>query len=68
MAMDDTAPRRGPVALADLFDAALKDLAPKPPPHPPPAHAHPHAHAYTCAVTCNASSVRRCVPLQWQPA
>ncbi|HCF3586495.1 TPA: hypothetical protein ONA53_003192 [Pseudomonas aeruginosa] len=29
MAVDDTAPRHGPVALADLFDAALKDLAPK---------------------------------------
>lgn len=29
MAVDDTAPRRGPVALADLFDAALKDLVPK---------------------------------------
>ena len=42
MAMDDTAPRRGPVALADLFDAALKDLAPKsnasaPTPAPTPA-------------------------------
>ncbi len=37
MAMDDTAPRRGPVALADLFDAALKDLAPRPsPPTPTP--------------------------------
>jgi len=35
MAMDDTAPRRGPVALADLFDAALKDLAPRPSPSPP---------------------------------
>ncbi|HEJ6052679.1 TPA: hypothetical protein SL809_003510 [Pseudomonas aeruginosa] len=33
MAVDDTAPRaprQGPVALADLFDAALKDLAPMP--------------------------------------
>src|SRR3546814_9011526 len=30
MAVDDTAPRRGPIALADLFDAALKDLVPKP--------------------------------------
>ena len=29
MAVDDTTPRHGPVALADLFDAALKDLAPK---------------------------------------
>ncbi len=32
MAVDDTAPRAqrpGPIALADLFDAALKDLAPK---------------------------------------
>lgn len=35
MAMDDTAPRRGPVALADLFDAALKDLAPRPGPPTP---------------------------------
>ncbi|PND30074.1 hypothetical protein C1I89_31310 [Achromobacter pulmonis] len=33
MAVDDSAPRasrHGPVALADLFDSALKDLAPKP--------------------------------------
>jgi len=33
MAVDDTAPRaprQGPIALADPFDAALKDLAPKP--------------------------------------
>ena len=30
MAVDDTAPHHGPIALADLFDAALKDLAPKP--------------------------------------
>jgi hypothetical protein len=38
MAVDDTAPRRGPIALADLFDAALKDLAPKPSaPAPMPA-------------------------------
>ncbi|MFT3757257.1 STY4528 family pathogenicity island replication protein [Thauera sp.] len=38
MAVDDTAPRHGPVALADLFDAALKDLAPRPsPPTPTPA-------------------------------
>ncbi|WP_238897508.1 STY4528 family pathogenicity island replication protein [Achromobacter xylosoxidans] len=29
MAVDDPAPSHGPVALADLFDAALKDLAPK---------------------------------------
>lgn len=35
MAVDDTAPRHGPVALADLFDAALKDLAPRPSPSPP---------------------------------
>ncbi|KRW68023.1 hypothetical protein AO741_07665 [Pseudomonas sp. TTU2014-105ASC] len=28
MAVDDTAPRCGPVALADLFDSALKSLAP----------------------------------------
>ncbi|KDD87305.1 hypothetical protein L524_4015 [Bordetella bronchiseptica MBORD762] len=33
--MDDTAPRHGPVALADLFDAALKNFAPKPNPNPP---------------------------------
>lgn len=42
MAVDDTAPRRGPVALADLFDSALKDLVPKaspgaPTPIPAPA-------------------------------
>ncbi|WP_330208490.1 STY4528 family pathogenicity island replication protein [Pseudomonas sp. Z13] len=33
MAVDDAAPRaprQGPVALADLFDSALKDLTPKP--------------------------------------
>ncbi|HBO7164675.1 TPA: hypothetical protein L4967_006167 [Pseudomonas aeruginosa] len=37
MAVDDTAPRHGPIALADLFDAALKDLAPRPsPPTPTP--------------------------------
>ena len=33
MAVDDTAPRalrQGPIALAELFDAALKDLAPTP--------------------------------------
>ena len=33
MAVDETAPRtprQGPVALADLFDSALKDLEPKP--------------------------------------
>lgn len=35
MAVDDTAPRHGPVALADLFDAALKDLAPRPGPPTP---------------------------------
>ncbi|MGK8716303.1 STY4528 family pathogenicity island replication protein [Pseudomonas aeruginosa] len=35
MAVDDTAPRRGPIALADLFDAALKDLVPKPSPSAP---------------------------------
>lgn len=37
MAADDTAPRRGPIALADLFDAALKDLAPKPNADAPPS-------------------------------
>ncbi len=36
MAVDDTAPRRGPIALADLFDAALKDLVPKPNADAPP--------------------------------
>src|SRR3546814_805412 len=35
MAVDDTAPRHGPVALADLFDVALKNFAPKPNPNPP---------------------------------
>ncbi|MQU09550.1 STY4528 family pathogenicity island replication protein [Pseudomonas helleri] len=35
MAVDDTAPRHGPVALAALFDAALKNLAPKSSPSPP---------------------------------
>ncbi|HCF1530129.1 TPA: STY4528 family pathogenicity island replication protein [Pseudomonas aeruginosa] len=44
MAVDDTAPRRGLTALADLFDAALQDLAPKPntdapPPTPTPVAA-----------------------------
>lgn len=34
MAVHDTAPRHGPVALADLFDAALQNLAPKPSPSP----------------------------------
>lgn len=41
MAVDDTAPRalrQGPIALAELFDAALKDLAPTPSaPAPTPA-------------------------------
>ena len=39
MAVDDTAPRAqrpGPIALADLFDAALKDLVPKPNADAPP--------------------------------
>lgn len=38
MAVDDTAPRarrQGPIALTELFDAALKDLAPKPAPSAP---------------------------------
>ncbi len=35
MAVDDTAPHHGPVALADLFDAALKDLAPRSSPPTP---------------------------------
>ena len=30
MAVDDAAPRQGPVALADLFDSALKELVRKP--------------------------------------
>jgi len=30
MAMDDTAPRRGPIAFADLLDTALEGLVPKP--------------------------------------
>ncbi|OFU89164.1 MULTISPECIES: STY4528 family pathogenicity island replication protein [Stenotrophomonas] len=42
MAADDnTAPRHGCVALADLFDAALKDLAPKPSPPTPPSARRP---------------------------
>ncbi|MBE2321168.1 hypothetical protein DVA67_034895, partial [Solirubrobacter sp. CPCC 204708] len=36
MAVDDTAPRRGLTALADLFDAALKDLVSKPNADAPP--------------------------------
>jgi len=43
MAVDDTAPRRGPIALADLFDAALKDLAPKPNADAPPSTPTPVA-------------------------
>ena len=35
MAVEDTAPCHGPVALADLFDAALQNIAPKPSPSPP---------------------------------
>ena len=38
MAVDEPAPRvrrQGPIALAELFDAALKDLAPKPAPSAP---------------------------------
>ena len=35
MSVDDIAPRHGPVALTDLLDAALKDLAPKPSPGTP---------------------------------
>lgn len=42
MAVDETAPRtsrQGPVALADLFNSALKDLEPKPrEPAPAPIH------------------------------
>jgi hypothetical protein len=44
MAVDDTAPRaprQGPVALADLFDAALKDLTPNPNPRAPAPMAVP---------------------------
>ncbi|ALR06622.1 hypothetical protein XFHB_06960 [Xylella fastidiosa] len=43
MAVDDTAPRRGPIALADLFDAALKDLVPKPNADAPPPTPSPVA-------------------------
>ena len=60
MAVDDTAPRalrQGPIALAELFDAALKDLAPK----PAPAHLR-----HTCTVAH--AHLRRCFPVQWQPA
>ena len=49
MAMDDAAPgapRQGPAALADLFDSALKDLAPNPrAPAPAPASATSPASA-----------------------
>lgn len=41
MAVDDTAPRRGPIALADLFDAALQDPAPKSKASPSAAAATP---------------------------
>ena len=44
MAVDDTAPRaprQGPIALADLFDAALKDLTPNPHPSAPAPMAVP---------------------------
>lgn len=44
MAVDDTAPRaprQGPIALADLFDAALKDLTPNPNPRAPAPMAVP---------------------------
>ncbi|HBP0979083.1 STY4528 family pathogenicity island replication protein [Comamonas sp. Y6] len=37
MAVDDSAPRRGPIPIADLFDAALQDLAPKPQSEPGPS-------------------------------
>ncbi|WP_294636238.1 STY4528 family pathogenicity island replication protein, partial [uncultured Aquabacterium sp.] len=43
MAVDDTAPRRGPIALADLFDAALKDLVPEPNADAPPSTPTPVA-------------------------
>ena len=36
MAVDDTAPRRGPIPVADLFDAALHDLASKSQSQPSP--------------------------------
>ncbi|HCF7479517.1 TPA: hypothetical protein NIK11_002602 [Pseudomonas aeruginosa] len=49
MAVDDTAPRRGPIALADLFDAALKDLAPKPTADAPPSTPTPVAMPTTPA-------------------
>ncbi|ELY3880586.1 STY4528 family pathogenicity island replication protein [Pseudomonas aeruginosa] len=45
MAVDDTTPRHGPVALADLFDAALKDLAPRPSPPTPIPASSPAIHA-----------------------
>ena len=49
MAVDDAtprAPRQGPIALADLFDSALKDLAPNPrAPAPAPASATSPASA-----------------------
>ena len=35
MAVDDTARRHGPIALAELLDSALNDLAPKPGPRAP---------------------------------
>src|SRR3989344_3739605 len=44
MAVDDTAPRaprQGPIALAALFDAALKDLTPNPNPRAPAPMAVP---------------------------
>src|SRR3546814_17423445 len=54
MAVDDSAPRasrHGPVALADLFDSALKDLAPKP---RAPASAHAPASAPSPGSTSGA--------------
>lgn len=42
MAVDDTAPRRGPIPIADLFDAVLQDLAPN-------AHSEPSPSAPAAA-------------------
>ena len=58
MAVDDTAhePASRPVALADLFDAALKDLTPA-----TSQRASAHGSAHACRV-------RRRLPVQWQSA
>ncbi|HBO9204847.1 TPA: hypothetical protein PXD14_000400 [Pseudomonas aeruginosa] len=41
MTVDDTASHRGPVALAELFDTALKHFAPKPSPSAPASTPEP---------------------------